>query len=69
MATNLAIDDELLEQAREVGGHSGTKKETVTEALKVEYIQASQAASAARPLWHGRVRSHVQIQSAQRRRS
>jgi len=37
MATNLAIDDRLLEEARRVGGHS-TKKDTVTEALK-EYIQ------------------------------
>jgi Arc/MetJ family transcription regulator len=37
MATNLAIDDRLLDEALEVGGHR-TKKETVTEAL-VEYIQ------------------------------
>lgn len=37
MATNLAIDDELLEEARRVGGHR-TKKATVTEALE-EYIQ------------------------------
>lgn len=37
MATNLAIDDELLEEARQVGGHR-TKKATVTEALQ-EYIQ------------------------------
>jgi hypothetical protein len=37
MATNLAIDDQLIETARKVGGHR-TKKATVTEAL-VEYIQ------------------------------
>jgi len=37
MATNLAIDDRLLEEALRVGGHR-TKKATVTEALQ-EYIQ------------------------------
>jgi len=37
MATNLAIDDRLLEEALRVGGHR-TKKATVTEALE-EYIQ------------------------------
>lgn len=37
MATNLAIDDRLLEEALRVGGHR-TKKDTVTEAL-TEYIQ------------------------------
>jgi Arc/MetJ family transcription regulator len=37
MATNLAIDDRLLEEAQKVGGHR-TKKATVTEALQ-EYIQ------------------------------
>jgi Arc/MetJ family transcription regulator len=37
MATNLAIDDELLEEARRVGGLK-TKKATVTQALS-EYIQ------------------------------
>ncbi len=37
MATNLAIDDRLLEEALEVGGHR-TKRATVTEAL-TEYIQ------------------------------
>ena len=36
MPTNLAIDDALIEEARQVGGHR-TKKATVTEALK-EYI-------------------------------
>lgn len=36
MATNLALDDELLNEALKVGGRA-TKKETVTEALQ-EYI-------------------------------
>jgi len=33
MATNLAIDDRLIEEARKAGGHR-TKKATVTEALE-----------------------------------
>ncbi len=37
MATNLAIDDRLIEEARTIGKHS-TKKAAVTEALE-EYIQ------------------------------
>lgn len=37
MPNNLAIDDELLEEALRLGGHR-TKKATVNEALK-EYIQ------------------------------
>ena len=37
MATNLAIDDCLLEEARRIGGQK-TKRATVTEALH-EYIQ------------------------------
>jgi Arc/MetJ family transcription regulator len=36
MPTNLAIDDRLLQEAQEVGGHR-TKRETVTAALQ-EYI-------------------------------
>jgi len=36
MATNLAIDDKLIEEARQIGGHR-TKKAVVTEALR-EYI-------------------------------
>lgn len=36
MATNLALDDHLLNEALKIGGRA-TKKETVTEALK-EYI-------------------------------
>jgi hypothetical protein len=37
MATNLAIDDRLIEEAKLVGKHR-TKKDAVTEAL-LEYIQ------------------------------
>ena len=37
MATNLAIDDQLLDEALKVGGHR-TKKATVTEALE-EYTE------------------------------
>ncbi len=37
MATNIAIDRRLLEEAQKVGGHR-TKKATVTEALH-EYIR------------------------------
>jgi putative antitoxin of VapBC-like toxin-antitoxin system len=36
MATNLALDDELIEQARTAGGHK-TKREAVTAAL-AEYV-------------------------------
>ncbi len=37
MATNLALDDQLIEEARKVGAHK-TKKEAVTAALQ-EYVQ------------------------------
>jgi hypothetical protein len=37
MATNLAIDDRLIDEARRVGNHK-TKKEAVTVALE-EYIR------------------------------
>jgi Arc/MetJ family transcription regulator len=40
MATNLAIDDRLLEQARRIGKFP-TKKETVTRALQ-EFIERRQ---------------------------
>lgn len=40
MPTNLAIDDQLLDQARSVGGFR-TKRETVNEALR-EFIQRRQ---------------------------
>lgn len=37
MATNLALDDRLIEEARRTGGHK-TKKDAVTAALR-EYVQ------------------------------
>ena len=37
MATNLALDDELIEEARRSGGHK-TKREAVTAALD-EYVR------------------------------
>ncbi len=37
MATNLALDDALIDAAREIGGHA-TKKAAVTAALQ-EYVQ------------------------------
>ena len=37
VATNLALDDNLIEEARQIGRHR-TKKEAVTAALK-EYVQ------------------------------
>jgi Arc/MetJ family transcription regulator len=37
MATNLALDDSLIEEARRAGGHK-TKKDAVTAAL-AEYVQ------------------------------
>ena len=42
MATNLAIDDKLIESARSLGGQK-TKKAVVTHAL-LEYIQKRQQA-------------------------
>lgn len=40
MPTNLAIDDHLLDEARNIGGYR-TKRETVNEALR-EFIQRRQ---------------------------
>ena len=40
MATNLALDDALIEQARRAGKHR-TKKEAVTSALR-EYVRRRQ---------------------------
>jgi len=46
MPTNLAIDDQLLQEALTVGGHR-TKCETVNEALR-EFIQRRQRLELAR---------------------
>jgi len=43
MATNLALDDRLIEQAQKIGRHR-TKKEAVTAALE-EYIRYRQQLS------------------------
>jgi len=40
MATNLALDDRLIEEARQVGGHK-TKKDAVNAAL-LEYVKRRQ---------------------------
>jgi Arc/MetJ family transcription regulator len=45
MATNLALDDRLLEEALKIGGKA-TKKDTVTEALQ-EYISRRKQARVA----------------------
>jgi Arc/MetJ family transcription regulator len=42
VASNLAIDDDLLEQAKRVGGYR-TKRETVNEALR-EFVQRRERA-------------------------
>jgi Arc/MetJ family transcription regulator len=40
MATNLALDDALIEEARKIGGHR-TKRDAVTAALR-DYVQRHQ---------------------------
>lgn len=42
MATNLAIDDQLLEEALRLGGHR-SKKDTVNEALQEYVLRRRQA--------------------------
>jgi Arc/MetJ family transcription regulator len=41
VATNLALDDRLIEQARTLGGHK-SKKEAVTAALR-QYVRSGRA--------------------------
>ena len=51
MATNLAIDEKLLNEALHVGGHK-TKRETVNEALR-EFIQRRKRRDLVK--WFGKV--------------
>ena len=51
MATNLALDDSLIEEARQLGGLR-TKKEVVTHAL-LEYVQRRRQSRLLE--WFGRV--------------
>jgi Arc/MetJ family transcription regulator len=48
MLTNVAVDDDLLERAKRLGGRR-TKRETVNDAL-VEYIQRRQRMAALKAL-------------------
>jgi len=60
MATNLAIDDQLLNEAGRVGGQR-TKKSTVTQAL--EERPAAEAGADPRLVREGRLRSEVRLQA------
>lgn len=66
MATNLAIDDRLLNEALRVGGHS-TKKATVTEALE-EYIQRRKQARVVRLFGKVKFDRSFDYKEARRRR-
>jgi len=50
MATNLALDDQLIEEARVLGGHR-TKREVVTQAL-LDYVQKKETTSNFEQFWH-----------------
>ncbi|HEX9819518.1 MAG TPA: type II toxin-antitoxin system VapB family antitoxin [Methylomirabilota bacterium] len=67
MATNLALDDRLIEEAVRVGGHK-TKKEAVTAAL-AEYVRARRRGRILQ--WAGRVEyfDDYDYKAARRRRS
>ena len=60
MPTNLAIDDEVLEQALAIGGHR-TKRETVNEALR-EYIQRRQRLQLVKLVGKVELRPEVRLQ-------
>ena len=49
MATNLALDDQLIEEARLLGGHR-TKREVVTQAL-LDYVQKKKQIQAQIESW------------------
>lgn len=67
MATNLALDDGLIEQAVRLGGHR-TKREAVTAALR-EYIRARRRGGWAE--WIGKVEylDDYDYKSARRRKT
>ena len=54
MATNLALDDKLIEEAVKIGNHA-SKREAVTEALR-EYINARKRLGILK--WISRVEYH-----------
>ena len=62
MATNLALDDGLIEQARAVGGHK-SKKEAVNAAL-AEYIQRRKQLKILELFGTNRLRSQLRLQGA-----
>ncbi len=66
MATNLSLDETLLEEALRVGGHS-TKRETVNEALE-EYINRRKRQSALDLLGKVRFDRRFDYKKARRRR-
>jgi Arc/MetJ family transcription regulator len=67
VATNLALDDRLIEEAVRVGGHK-TKKEAVTAAL-AEYVRARRRGRILQ--WVGRVEyfDDYDYKATRRRRS
>ena len=65
MPTNLAIDDQLLDQARSVGGYR-TKRETVNEALR-EFIRRRQRLELAKLA--GKVDYHTKYDYKRERRA
>jgi len=64
MATNLGIDEALLEEALRIGGQR-TKKATVTEALE-EYIQRRRQAAVLKLF--GKLEMHAEYDYKQQRR-
>jgi Arc/MetJ family transcription regulator len=65
MATNLAIDEDLLDEALHVGGHK-TKRETVNEALR-EFIQRRKRRDLVK--WFGKVDYDLAYDYKRERRS
>ncbi len=65
MATNLAIDDQLLSEALRVGGRR-TKRDTVNEAL-TEYVQRRKRRNFAKPFGTIAFRADWDYKQARRR--